>query len=220
VYGDFELKEMYRKEKEMQITLVRRTLAIALAILLAATAGAAAQTKTQQPLPERYTGTTANMTSGAGSKITIHVFRWSSDAERERVLLSLSPNDEKNPNELVKALASLPTVGVIWAAGPAGYALKYAHRRTETDGSERIVFVTDRSFGSLEHPAWKIAGQAVELDKLYTVIELHLNGKGRGDGKMSLTTPVTVDDQTKTISLTNYDKASTLLTDVQRQPKS
>jgi hypothetical protein len=135
-------------------------------------------------------------------------------------LPSLSPSAETNPEVLVKALAGLPTVGHIWAAGPVGYALKYAHRLTEADGSERIVVMTDRILGSLEHPAWKITGQVVEPAKPFTVVELHLNRNGRGAGKMSLTTPVAVDEQTKTVSLANYDTASTLLTDVQRQPKS
>lgn len=205
----------------MQIMFVRRRSTIALAILLAATAaGAAAQTETKRPLPERYTSTTANMASGAGNKIVIDVFRWSSDTERERVLLSLSSNVEKNPDELAKALAGLPTVGHIWGTGPAGYALKYAHRLTEADGSERVVVMTDRPLGSLEHPAWKLTGQLVEPAKPYTVVELHLDRKGRGVGKMSLTTPVTVDEQTKAVSLANYHKASILLTDVQHQPKS
>jgi hypothetical protein len=37
---------------------------------------------------------------------------------------------------------------------------------------------------------------------------------------MSLTTPVTIDEKTQTVSLANYETASTLLIDVQRQPKS
>jgi hypothetical protein len=134
-------------------------------------------------------------------------------------LQSLNPSAEKTPEELAKTLASLPTVGHVWATGPVGYALKYAHRLTDADGSERIVVVTDRLLGSLEHPAWKATGQGVEPAKPYTVVELRLK-KGRGEGKMSLTAPVTLDEQAKTIRLTNYETASTLLTDVHHQPKS
>ena len=158
------------------------------------------------------------MMPGAGTKIVIQILRWSSDADRERVLPVLSA--ETKSDELAKTLASLPTAGLIWAAGPVGYALKYAHRLTEADGSERIVVMTDRPLGSLEHPAWKITGQVAEPVKPYTVVELHLHKRGRGDGKMSLTAPVSVDEQTKTIRLANYETASTLLTDVQGQPKS
>lgn len=182
--------------------------------------GAAAQIETRQSVPEKYTGTTANMTSGAGSKIVIQIFRWSTEADRERVFQSVTSNAEKNPDELVTAFAGLPTVGVVWGAGPAGYALKYAHRLTESDGSERVVVMTDRPLGNLEHPVWKIAGPVLEPAKPYTVVELHLDRKGRGDGKMSLTTAVTMDEQTKAVGLANYDRALTLLTDVQRQPKS
>jgi hypothetical protein len=105
-------------------------------IFVLASAGASAQTETKRPEPEGYAGTTANMTSGAGNKIEIQVFRWSSETDRERALLSLSA--EKNPEELTKAIAGLPTVGRIWGAGPLGYTLKYAHRVAQADGSERV----------------------------------------------------------------------------------
>jgi hypothetical protein len=189
------------------------------AMLLAATAATAAQTDTKTG-PEKYTGTIANMESGSGSKIAIQIFQWSSDTDRQRVLQTLSSNEEKKPDELTKALAALPTIGYIWASGPAGYALKYAHRLAEPGGAERVVVMTDRPLGSLEHPAWKISGQTAEPVKPYTVVELQLDAKGRGRGKMSLTTPVTTDEATKAISVTNYDSAPTLLMDVQRQPKS
>ena len=189
------------------------------AMLLAATAVTAAQTDTKSG-SEKYTATIANMASGSGSKIAIQVFQWSSDTDRQRVLETLRSNEEKKPDELAKAMAGLPTIGYIWANGPAGYALKYAHRLTGPDGGERLVVMTDRLIGSLEHPAWKVSGQAVEPAQPYTVVELQLDNKGRGRGKMSLTTPVTIDEKTQTVSLANYDTASTLLTDVQRQPKS
>jgi hypothetical protein len=213
--GDSE-EDCVRKEEEMKRAIAGWVIWV---IVVLTAAGASAQTETKRLVPEEYAGTTANMTTGAGSKIVIQVFRWSSENDRERVLSSLSADAEKGPDELVKAVAGLPTVGRIWGAGAAGYSLKYAHRVAQADGGERVVVMTDRSLGSLEQPAWKVTGPT-EPAKPYTVVELRLNSKGRGDGKMSLTTPVTVDEQTKTIGLANYDKASTLLTDVQRQPKS
>ena len=199
---------------------IRRRLVMALAIVLAASASAAAQAVTKQTVPEEYTGTTANMTTGAGTTLSFEIFQWSSDADRERVLSVIDSTTKKSPDELEKALAGLPTVGYIWATGPVGYALKYAYRLRESNGSERVVVMTDRLLGSWEHPAWKATGQAVEPAKPFTVVELHLNSKGRGDGKMSLTAPITVDEHTKTLGLANFDTASTLLTDVRRQPKS
>ncbi len=209
------------------ILRIRRGLVMALAIVLTASASAAAQAVTnaaaqavtKQTAPDTYTGTTANMMPGAGSMLSFEILQWSSDADRDRVLSAIKSATEKNSDEVGKVLAGLPTVGYIWAGGPVGYAMKYAHRLRESDGSERVVVVTDRPLGSWEHPAWKAAGQVPESAKPFTVVELHLNSKGRGEGKMSLTTPITVDEQTKTVGLANFDKASTLLTDVRRQPK-
>lgn len=228
------------------ILCIRRRLVMALAIILTVSASAAAQavtkqtaapaatkqtaepatTKqtaapaaTKQTLPDEYTGTTANMTPGAGSTLSFEMLQWSSDADRERVLSVIKSATEKNLDELGKALAGLPTVGYIWTGGPVGYALKYAYRLRESDGSERVVVVTDRPLGSWEHPAWKTAGPVAEPAKPFTVVELRLNNKGRGEGKMSLTTPITVDEQLKTVGVANFEKASTLLTDVRRQPR-
>jgi hypothetical protein len=229
---------------------------IAVVGVLAAAASVLGQSKTEVTSPSVYTGTIANMTPGAGSKISIQVLRWSSDDDREHVLSVLNSTKAKSPDaavkekspdttakekspdtaakekspdtvakdakeksqdELVKALGSLPTVGYIWSTGPVGYALKYAFRVAGPSGGERVVVMTDRLLGSWEHPAWTTAGHHGVSDNPFTVVELHLNSKGLGDGKMSLTAPITIDEAAKTLGLGNYDAASTLLTDVRRQ---
>jgi hypothetical protein len=50
----------------------------------------------------------------------------------------------------------------------------------------------------------------------FTVVELRLNRRGEGEGKASITTPVTVDNEAKTIALANYAAAPVLLKGVKR----
>jgi len=196
----------------------RRGVAVAFAMLSIGSAPSMAQTDKKPIVPDEYTGTTANMTEGAGTKISIEILRWLPGDEREPVLSAVNAATGESPDDLSKAMAELPTVGYIWCNGPLGYALKYAHRVVSPDGSERVVVMTDRPLGSWEHPAWKMS-ETVADTKPFTVVELHLNKKGKGDGKTSLTASVAVDERTKTIGVADYESAATLLTDVERKPK-
>jgi hypothetical protein len=187
-------------------------------MILVAAVTAAAPTEIKRTVPDEYSGTTANMTEGAGTRLSIQILRWLSDSERAAVVSTVNAATGESPDDLAKAIAALPTVGYIWCTGPLGYALKYAHRVIAADGEERVVVMTDRPLGGWEHPAWKITGAVAET-KPYTVVELHLNKRGKGDGKTSLTSPVAVDEQARTIGVADFASAPTLLTDVERQPK-
>jgi hypothetical protein len=181
-------------------------------------APAAAQTR--PPAPEEYNGTTVNMTPGAGVAVSIQVLRWSADADRDKVVAAVTGKTDKDA-DLAKTLQDTPTVGYIWTGGSLGYTLKYAHRQTLPDGSEQIVVMSDRPLGSWERTGpWKAATGATESDKPVTVIELHLNKAGVGQGKMSLSSAFAVDDKTKTLGLVNYGSAAILLKDVKHKPAS
>jgi hypothetical protein len=125
---------------------------------------------------------------------------------------------DKGQADLTKTLQESPTVGYIWTGGSLGYSLKYAHRQTQPDGSEQVVVVTDRPLGSWERTGpWKAsAGAAAE--RPFTVIEMHVNKAGDGQGKMSLSAPFAVDDKTKALGLVNYGSATVLLKDVKHKP--
>jgi hypothetical protein len=48
-------------------------------------------------------------------------------------------------------------------------------------------------------------------DAEFTVIEIHVDAKGAGEGKTSLTTPVVVDAAAQTLALGGYETAPVLL---------
>ena len=74
------------------------------------------------------------------------------------------------------------------------------------DGSQRIILITDRRLGAvnqaLEIPPCEGAS---EFDYEFSVIELRLNAKGEGEGKVSLTGKVAPDAAAKIVALENYD---------------
>jgi len=95
-----------------------------------------------------------------------------------------------------------------------GYSIKYAWHTTQPDGTERIVLATDRRLGAYS-PAWTLNNPGTPTDYEFTLLELHLDPKG-GEGKVSLTTKLVADNDTKQLSLENYAAAPTILQNVKR----
>ena len=58
---------------------------------------------------------------------------------------------------LATALKEATTVGYLWSREVAGYAIRYAGRIANPDGSERIVLITQRRLGAV-NDLWKPAG--------------------------------------------------------------
>jgi hypothetical protein len=116
---------------------------------------------------------------------------------------------------LAAALQSAKTMGYLWSSESAGYSLRYAYRLPQPDGSERIIFVTDRRLGAW-NDLWKPAGGAAATPYEFSVIELRLNAKGVGEGKTSLTGKVTIDAAAKTIGLDGYSSLPVVFKDVKR----
>jgi len=117
---------------------------------------------------------------------------------------------------LAGALGRVPTVGYLWSSEVAGYSLRYTSRLSQPDGGERIILITDRRLGAF-NDAWKLAGPAAATappNYEFSLIELRLNAKGEGEGKVSLTGKVAADAATKTIALENYAAAPVIFKNV------
>jgi hypothetical protein len=232
----------------------------------------------QKPVAEAdsftLTAKSANVAQ-PGSPVKIVVFRWSSEEERNRIVLPLDPAAQaaaqaaasaegrgrggrgtrgqasgasgaggaggldpddpalaeviargrgargrgdaaaKPPDpiaEFTGALAKAPTVGYIWTDEVVGYSIKYARRIPLPDGGERIVLATDRRLGA-GTPAWKPAA-GIPTDFEFTVIEIHMDSKGLGEAKASLTSNVVLDNEIKTLALDGYAAAPAIFQNV------
>jgi hypothetical protein len=104
---------------------------------------------------------------------------------------------------LAAALQTAKTVGYLWTSESAGYSLRYAYRLPQPDGSERIIFATERRLGAW-NDLWKPAGNAAPTNYEFSVIELRIPAKLDGEGKASLTGKVVIDSAAKTIALDGY----------------
>ena len=159
---------------------------------------------------ERYTATTVNVT-GAGEPITIELLEWSTDADRDRLASVLAWYGEK------EVPGAMKTVGYLWTSGSAGYSIRYAYRIPASDGSQRIILLTDRKLGAWSPESWKPSSPATGDPSSFSVIELRVNRAGQGEGKTSLTTKVTFDAATKSIALENYAAQPVILKGVARK---
>ena len=175
---------------------------------------------------------------GAGAPaapMTIELFRWSTDVERAPLLAALVAPPPAPPSaapaapagragragrggraaapppspleRLTTAIKAAPTVGFIWGDGPTGYSIKYAWRSASPSTPERVVLVTDRRLGA-SATSWPTASTT---DLEFTVVEMRIDGKGIGEAKSSLTSPVVVDAAANTLALDKYMEAPVLL---------
>ena len=188
---------------------MKKVSALVVAIVAGATLVVTGQTN---GVPERFTAMAVNMARGGTGTIDMVVNRWSTEAERTKLVTTLL---EKGPEKLLDVLQDMPRVGYIRSNGGLGYDLHFAHRAKGEDGGERIVLATDRRIGF-----WEASRQPRSIDYPFTVIELRVNNDGEGVGKMSLATKITADKDRTTVTLENYDTQPVLLQSVKRQRAS
>jgi hypothetical protein len=165
--------------------------------------------------PERFTAMAVNMSNvgrtGAGM-IEIVVDRWSTNAERDRLIKTLL---EQGPEKLLETLQDMKKVGYMRTPNSLGYDLHYARKTPLPDGGERVVLATDRRIGF-----WEAANQPRSIDYPFTIVELHINANGEGEGKLSLATKIMVDKDSNTIVLEDYANQPVLLQSVKREKRS
>jgi hypothetical protein len=183
------------------------TLGSTLALFALVSLGGSAQT---QGSPERFTAMAVNMDNGRTSAVDIVVNRWSPDAERERLVNVLVEN---GPEKLLDVLQDMPRVGYFRTPQSLSWDLHYAQHNPLPDGGERVVAATDRRINF-----WEARNRPRSIDYPFTVIEMHLNRDGEGEGKMSIATKITVEN--RTIVLENYGTQPVLLQSVRRERAS
>lgn len=183
------------------------------ALLVAAALSTAAPLSTrvtaQSGGPETFTAfavsTGGPRSSAVAEQVNITVERWTTESQRQQLTEVLK---ERGPDALLEALRDQPEVGHLRSPDSLGYPLRYADQQPLPDGGRRIVLATDRPIGF-----WETWQSSRTLEYPFTVIELHMNGDGAGEGKISLATKVIpVRDR---ILLENWAVTPVQLTNVQ-----
>lgn len=172
-------------------------------------AAGAASIGAQQP--ERFVANAVSIATPGptgAAMVEISVTRWSTEAERDRLIKTLA---DKGPEKLLETLQDLPRSGFIRTPGNIGYDLRFARKTPLEEGGEQIIIVTDRPIG-----IWEAVNRPRTIDYPFTLIELRLDSKGAGEGKISLATKIIFDKRRNTIVLENYQSAPVMLNNVRR----
>ena len=182
---------------------MRKPMVISAALILA-TMGLIAQT---HGTPEEFTAVAVannNLQTGVGT-VLISIDRWSTDAERTRLVTTLR---EKGPEALLDELQDMKPVGRIRTPDSLGYDLHYAQLTPTEEGGRRIVIATDRPIGF-----WEASRRPRSIDYPFTVIQMQLDRNGQGKGTMSVATKIRAYDNT--IELEDFASAPVMLTEIQ-----
>lgn len=127
--------------------------------------------------------------------VDITVERWSTEAERRRLVEALKQDEDA----LLDRLRGLPRVGFIRTPSALGWDLHYAHVRPADEGGQHVVIATDRPIS-----IWEAVHRPRSIDYPFTFIELRLDREGRGEGKLSLATRVISSSDGGSVQLENY----------------
>lgn len=138
--------------------------------------------------------------------VEIAIDRWSTDAEHDELLAALK---DKGQDGLLKALQENPSVGTIHTPDTLAWDLHYARQQPTADGGQRIFLATDRPISF-----WEAANLRRSIHYPFTLIEIHLDKNGQGEGKLSVATKITISKDGKEIELEDYSTQPVLLQSV------
>jgi len=180
-------------------------------VVLAFRPPVAARIRQDRTVPAHFTATATNLDPTVRLTATLVDFtvtRWSTDAERQRLLSVLV---DKGQDKLLRALQDIPRVGTMKTPDALSYDLHYA-RQTRDGDEDRVVLVTDRPIAM-----WEQADFNRTLQYPFTVIEMRLDPSGRGEGKITVATKIIADPKTGQITLENYGTQPVRLSNVRRE---
>jgi hypothetical protein len=147
----------------------------------------------------------SNTRRGAQAQVVdIAITRWSTDEERRTLASALT---EKGPDAFLEALQKTKPVGTLRTPDSLGYDLHYAHEVAIPGGGRRILIGTDRPIGF-----WESRNRPRSIDYPFTIIEMRLDAQGKGQGKMTVATKVTVKGDV--VELENYTSEPVRLNEI------
>jgi hypothetical protein len=190
--------------------VMRATVFAALAVILA-TSGAA-QEGGATGGREEFTAVALSVggprSDAVAGQVDIVIERWSTEAERERLFGTLGDGQKA----MLDTLRELPSIGFVRTPGTLGWDLRYAHQVADEDGGRRIFIATDRPISM-----WEAINRPPTIDYPFTFIELRVNSRGEGEGKLSRATQVIASKDGRFVHIENWETQPVALTQVKHR---
>jgi hypothetical protein len=146
-------------------------------------------------------------TSPVAAQLEIVIERWSTDAERQRLLDALP----RGQDAMLETLRDLPKTGYIRNPPALAWDLHYAHAVPRDEGGRRIFLATDRPIG-----IWEAIHRPRLIEYPFTFIELRVDEEGDGEGKLSRATKIIASRDGRVVELERYATQPVDLTEVRR----
>jgi hypothetical protein len=163
---------------------------------------------------ERFTFTAPQAPAGPAdpAQLTLSLVRWSTDAERDRLMQGAT---ERGVERMLEAISDSSTVGYLRWPGGLEYSVRYARRTPRTDGGQDLLLVIDR-------PLWvwwntDLAANATKHP--FEAIHVRIDKSGKGEGRVADPTALSV-DKSVGVAVANYDTRPVVMTDVRRDTTS
>jgi hypothetical protein len=191
----------------------QKLVSVFLGVLFLLGAGALLANAAQEPqVTEEFSAWAVNM-GGAIKSGTVYITieRWSTPEERAQLIAAFQKGAQ---DELLKVLQKMPKVGFIRLPQTLAYELHYAFQFPTEDGGRNIVIATDRKIARGE-----VMSGTRSMDYPFELIQMKLDAKGEGEGKLSFATKIYVTEDGKNIALENYGTTPVALNNIKTKIK-
>jgi len=179
---------------------MRRTTVIVGALLLVS-AGVVLSASVRQDIVGRFTARSVELTSPVRLSfrhVDIVINQWSTDQDHRLLARTIL---EKGPVAYLDVLCGYPALGSISVAGNRDITIRYAWQAADRDGGQRIYLATDEPI-SLTSGEFRTFPDTEPL----TFIELRVNARGDGVGRLSDAVRLSVDESRNVIETRDFDR--------------
>lgn len=200
---------------------VASTVAVAAALAVCFAPAARTQSNAEKLDITAFAVNMSNIATGANAVVEIRVDSWSTPEERQHLITTAV---EKNPDALLRELQKAKVHGrfrIPGLMGPdphqlrLGHDIHYAWQEPLPEGGRRIALATDRYIGFAE-----ARNQPRSIDYPFTLMEIRVNAKGEGEGKVAVATKIQFDKGKNTMVLENYSSEPVRLQQVRVKPRT
>ena len=192
-----------------------RSLVVVLAVAMCLAVGpVAAQDAVKTPMTFTAFAVNLNQPPSLGGQrlpstgvLQITLDRFSSSEERATLVAAFK---EGGQNALLRALQQVnERVGFIRKSGSLGWDLRFAFREVNDDGTSRIIIATDRRIGF-----WETRDLPRVSNFPFTLLEIHLDKAGSGEGRMAVAARIQTARDGETIVIENYGTSPVALNNI------
>ena len=178
---------------------MRRATVFLAAFLLVLT-GFAASASVRHDAVARFSARSVQLVGPARplfTRVDIEIGQWSTDLDHRMLAMAIY---EQGPMEFSHTLAGYPKLGTI-TVGDREFVIRYAWQAFDRDGGQRVYVASDEPIQLMSREFRKFA----DPDPL-VFLELRLNARGDGMGKLSDAVRLSVDESRNVIEMREWDR--------------